>query len=269
MNGIKLQISRDVYDKVMWWVKHASFEVSGFGTVTFDEKENAFTVNDAFLLKQEGGAAHTDIDPTALSQLMYQAHMAQAPGDLKWWWHSHVNMGTFWSTQDLSTIKELGSNGWIVATVFNKKEEMKSAYAARAALEPVGHSTYVSDNVETIIWDYYDQADVNAWETEFTEKVTEKKYDKYAGTVYGDAWTGHMPLIENDHVARYEAIEREEAKAAGISHKKYVEIMYGGDREAIDKLQAKIDKAYLKTKPIQPIHEDVYSREDYAGYNGV
>jgi hypothetical protein len=44
---------------------------------------------------------------------------------LKLWWHSHANMGVFWSTTDENTIK-LFDNGWMISLVGNKKGEILS-----------------------------------------------------------------------------------------------------------------------------------------------
>lgn len=123
---MKILIPRLVYDKVMYWVNKADFEVSGFGKVTYNIETDEYTVTDAFLLKQEGGAAHTDIDPESLGRLMYESK--DAPGDLNWWWHSHVRMQAFWSGTDKETIKKIGMRGYCVATVFNQMHQTQSAY---------------------------------------------------------------------------------------------------------------------------------------------
>lgn len=176
MNGIKVCIPKDTYDKIMFWVNHAKFEVSGFGTVVYEPKEKTFTITDAFLLKQEGAGAHTDIDATSLSKLQYHIFKNKIPGELRFWWHSHVQMPTFWSGTDLDTIKDLGKNGWIVATVFNQKSEMKSAFCAKNNVELIGDSFHLDDDVDTEIPDYYDADLMAAWTKEFDDNVTERTY---------------------------------------------------------------------------------------------
>ncbi len=146
---MKIIISHTAFSKIMYWIDKADFEVSGMGLVEFDEKTDAFTVTDAFLLKQEGGAAHTDIDAQALAKLMFTTK--DRPGQLHFWWHSHVNMAAFWSTTDLDTIKELGAQGWMTASVFNKRREHKSAYCCLADMPPTGNRIYCWDDVATEI----------------------------------------------------------------------------------------------------------------------
>lgn len=147
----KVNISDLAYKKITHWVAECPKEISGFGTVEFDVKTKEFNVLDAFLIEQTVGSAHTDIDGAGLGKLMYKTRAAQ--GELKFWWHSHVNMATFWSSQDLKTILELGGNGWIVASVFNKKEEVRTAiaYQATSALNNSEPETVFYDELATFI----------------------------------------------------------------------------------------------------------------------
>lgn len=121
------------YQKIMWWVNKATGEVSGLGTVEI--KEGAFHVMDAFLLPQKNGAAHTDIEADDVCKMMYEKR--NEPGQINFWWHSHVNMGTFWSGTDRDTMEKLASGGWFLNTVFNKRSEHRSAFvmANRSEIE--------------------------------------------------------------------------------------------------------------------------------------
>ena len=181
---MKVQIPQLVYDKVMHWVNKADFEVSGFGTVKYDAATHAFIIVDAYLLKQEGGAAHTDIDASALGKLMYDTRSDE--GDLKWWWHSHVKMSVFWSSTDTDTIHSLGKEGWAVATVFNQKNEMKSAicYKSKSDFNDLIHTDH---DLPTEITKTLPAAEVvSQWDESFTTHVTEKKWQPqtYIGGSY-------------------------------------------------------------------------------------
>lgn len=132
--GLKLTIDSSVYAKIMHWVNKSDFEVSGLGSVIHDPLTNTLRVTEAFILPQKNTGATTDIEPAAVNKLMFLHHQSKAPGKLKFWWHSHVNMGVFWSGTDIDTIKKLGSGGWFCATVFNKRREVKSAFCQN---EPV------------------------------------------------------------------------------------------------------------------------------------
>lgn len=122
----KVVINAEAMEKIKYWVAISNIEISGLGKCSFDKESNSFLVSDVWLLEQENSATTTDIDAAASAKLMFETKDVE--GDLNFWWHSHVNMGVFWSGTDTSTIKEFGDNGYCLATVFNKKGEMKSAF---------------------------------------------------------------------------------------------------------------------------------------------
>lgn len=175
---MKIIIPKQVHDKVMHWVNKTSNEVSGFGKVIFDSENKTFTVTDAFLVEQTGGSAHTDIDGGSLGKLMYKTKDTE--GELKWWWHSHVKMSVFWSSTDTDTIKELGGNGWITASVFNQKNEVRSAVCWKTTSE-LGSSLSINDNIDTEILTNVDPALVELWDAEFTENVKPEPVRVYSG----------------------------------------------------------------------------------------
>lgn len=174
MKDYKLIIPREVFDKINHWVHKATRdEISGFGNIVVDHKEKTFEVIDAILLKQENAGSSTDIDAQSLSQAMYR--MRNTEGEMKWWWHSHVQMATFWSGTDMTTIEELGDNGWILATVFNQKNERRTAFFTKSVSEFGDHEVF-ADEMTTVITSYYDQSLFDAWNKEYTDNVTGKKW---------------------------------------------------------------------------------------------
>lgn len=193
---MRICILKEVYQKVMYWVHRADFEVSGMGLVTFDGKDT-FTVVDAFLPSQEGGAAHTDIDPAAMGKLMYNVHKSGREGMLNWWWHSHVKMPAFWSGQDKQTIQKFAQNGFCVATVFNQLGESRSAYSAMYENTLGVKQLFESDSIafEVIDPSYVVNPD---WEKEFADNVRERSWktighwggtpEKGSWFKYGDKW---------------------------------------------------------------------------------
>lgn len=244
---MKIEIPKAVFEKVMYWVDKADFEVSGFGTVLWDKTKNAFVVQDACLIKQVGGAAHTEIDANAIGKLMYEIHKRKIPGELKWWWHSHVNMGVFWSGEDTSTIRDLGKNGWITATVFNKKQEMKSAFCSVAEVPMIGTQLYHLDNIETEIPDFYDMDDVTNWDKEFAATVTEKKYSP--PTTYNGKYHGQGNLFnplhgEIDEDPKDYAVLKDEAAYLGLTVKEYVYKLDHGTWEEKKEMEDRLDDYY-------------------------
>lgn len=159
----KLTIPDEVYRKIMHWINKADFEVSGFGSLDYDRKENEFRVRDVILLKQKVGPGSAEICPIAMGKAMYDQR--DEPNALKWHWHSHVNMGVFWSADDMEIIRSLGQQGWIVASVFNKKEEIKTAFLQSVDVMGRPHDIFV-DNIQTFI-------EMNAREQEIQAKIKE------------------------------------------------------------------------------------------------
>ncbi len=173
MFDAKLIIPDDVYQKIMWWINKSHHEVSGFGSLDFDPATGIFTVRDAILLKQEVAPTSTEIDPAALGKAMYE--MRGEVNALKWHWHSHVNMGVFWSGDDRTLIKNLGSQGWIVATVFNKKRELKSAFYTMVDIGVMGiikKQELFLEDIPSTIQRYIPDALCEAWDKSYDEHVT-------------------------------------------------------------------------------------------------
>lgn len=191
-SSTKLYIPQEVWDKVLFWVRHKDMEVSGFGKIKYVPEAQRFEVVDAYLLDQVGGSAHTDIDDASLSRLMYEARTVE--GELSWWWHSHVKMPVFWSGTDTSTIKDLGKNGWIVASVFNQREEVRSAlcYAVDVSYTSdfgvhTGKDVRLIDNISTFIANPRpEDARYAGWIEQYTKHVKEEP--RYTPP-YGSLWS--------------------------------------------------------------------------------
>ena len=171
----KVVIDNEVYRKIMYWVMKSEYEVSGLGNVVFDAKEGTFRVVSAMLLPQVNTSTHTEIDPQSVCKAMYE--LRDAPGEMKFWWHSHVNMGVFWSAEDTGTIEELGSAGWILATVFNKKNEHRTALYGVGSVIP----TWV-DQIDTVTTPFVDPMAAQ-WDAEYVKNVTHKVFTQ-ASPVY-------------------------------------------------------------------------------------
>lgn len=153
--GLKVVIDQQVYQKVMYWVNKSNYEVSGLGNVVFEPETNTLRVIDAIMLPQKNTGTTTDIEGADVAKAMFQ--LRNSPGTLRWWWHSHVNMGVFWSGTDISTIQTLGNGGWFCATVFNKRNETKSAFCqktpVRLLVPDIPTQLATTDRALTAQWD--------------------------------------------------------------------------------------------------------------------
>jgi hypothetical protein len=176
--GTHIVIDNMVYQKIMHWVNKSNYEVSGLGKITYEK--GCITVIDAMLFPQKNGSAHTDIEGEHVAKAMYL--LKDTPGDLRWWWHSHVNMDVFWSGTDRDTIDKISEGGWFAATVFNKRHEMKSCLNMNTPL-PLG----MIDNIPTQAIQFLDPELIKAWDADYEKNVDNmmKGYSQYPN------WGGH------------------------------------------------------------------------------
>lgn len=163
----KIIIPQDIRNKIQYIVDKVPVEVSGLGNIVFDKAENAYRVTSICLIKQEVGSAHTDLDDDAVAQALYDTRNEE--GELCFWWHSHVNMDTFWSTTDHDTMDKIGANGLCIAVVFNKKQSMRGAIV----MNPEGFPTIKLDNVDIITEVTY-AFDSEELDKEITDKVKQR-----------------------------------------------------------------------------------------------
>ena len=119
-----LYIDPECRKKIQYWADAADGEVSGLGLV--ENEDGKMVVRDVYILEQECSGSDTEIDPEAIAKLMTELlQNGKDPGKLKFWWHSHVNMGCFWSGTDDECAETLSSE-FAFSTVVNKKGESKT-----------------------------------------------------------------------------------------------------------------------------------------------
>lgn len=168
----RIFIPDEIFQKIMWWVKKSNQEVSGMGKLT--QTGDLFTITDAILLPQKNTSTTTDIEPQDVARAMYQ--LRDTPGELRWWWHSHVNMQAFWSGTDKDTIRDCGQGGWFTATVVNKRCEMVSALYVKEPLE------IMLDSIPTEVGTRMLSPEIiAAWDAEYDRNVQERKWTGWRG----------------------------------------------------------------------------------------
>jgi hypothetical protein len=191
--GIKVQIDDEVFRKIMHWVNKSKFEVSGLGKVEYDKDSNILRVTDAILLPQKNTSTTTEIDSTAIGKAMFALR-----GSPRFWWHSHVDMPVFWSKTDIDTIKQLGSGGWFLSTVFNKRQEMKSAFCQNTPVR------LLLENLPTEIVEYEDVEKVKQWDDAYDKNVENVAYTQ---TIYVPS---REPTEYEKHIAKKYDFQQDE-----------------------------------------------------------
>jgi len=122
----KVLIVPEAYARLQAYIQGCTQEISGLGTV---EVEDGFPViTDIHLFEQEVSAASTDLSADDISKFLAESvRLNLDVAKLRLWWHSHANMGVFWSGTDTGTINTcFGGCDWMVSIVGNRKNEFKT-----------------------------------------------------------------------------------------------------------------------------------------------
>jgi hypothetical protein len=117
--ALKVMIAAKAKDQIDHWVDMALGEVSGMGLV--ESVEGGFLISEVFLPFQQCYSASTVIEPSAVAKLMIEIEMLGFDSSkLKFWWHSHGPMKTFWSATDDNTIGGFKPQDYFISMVVNK-----------------------------------------------------------------------------------------------------------------------------------------------------
>lgn len=164
--------------RIKYYAEAATGEVSGLGVIRIDDK-GRHIVSDVHLLEQESSGADTELKPEAISILMTDMMKKnEDPGMLKFWWHSHANMGVFWSSTDDACAETL-SHEYAFSLVVNKAGEKKCRldlyHPIRITIDGIKIEELKSEDAEL----------KEACEKEVKEKVRSPGY-RYAGKAWND-----------------------------------------------------------------------------------
>jgi hypothetical protein len=215
-----------IYEQIQFYVDKSEVECSGLGKVVISP--TGYQVTEVCLLKQENTGVHTEIDANAVTKAMFT--LRNSEGGLYFWWHSHVNMGVFWSGTDKATIEEIGANGLCVAVVFNKKNERKGAVWLKG--HELSPNLYFDDIPVKIEHDGASAETKALWSKDFEEKCTTRhfNYDGGKSTINPLKFQGSSDYFDlMDFEAKYLTKEASD-KLAFLSN----DIMYGATISIVD-----------------------------------
>lgn len=120
----KLILATDVEKQLRGYAHHCNKEIGAFGYITM--QDGHFYVDEVFLVPQEVSGTSVDYVSEGFMYAIQKATNDERLNDLRFAWHSHVNMGAFFSSTDESmvrTIRDAGALPWFVSLVTNKKNE--------------------------------------------------------------------------------------------------------------------------------------------------
>ena len=119
---LAVYITAEAEQRLRHWVHLARGEVSGLGTVI--PHEDGLLIEEVFLLRQKCTGSNTELDDEAVAALLVELD-AQGidTGAVRFWWHSHGSMQSFWSATDDSCIEGLANSSLTVSLVTNQHKQ--------------------------------------------------------------------------------------------------------------------------------------------------
>lgn len=123
---MKVIIQHKAAIKLKYFIDLTDDEISGMGKSFI--KDNNIIIQDFIIFNQTCSSVNTDIDSQGIAKFLYELQKkGERTEDWGLWWHSHADMGVFWSEQDDKTIREhSGGGSHLISLVSNKKGEFKS-----------------------------------------------------------------------------------------------------------------------------------------------
>jgi hypothetical protein len=177
-NFPEIIIKNDVYNKINAYADLCSNEISALGSVHINN--NNILIDDIYLFEQSVSGSSTVLSPESISKFMCDyIRKGKDPSALKFWWHSHVNMETFWSGTDTNTINGYSSD-WMISMVSNKRGDFKIRFDIHTPFR-----MYV-DNLQFTVG--YDKSFNPTIQKEIDMKVKRQFFPEFP-----DLWGGYKP----------------------------------------------------------------------------
>jgi len=124
-NGtVRVKILDREYRKLDAWARLATGEISALGMVELESDGPLIT--SLFMPRQVCTGASSDMNQEDVGAYLCELMARGEEGKLRAWVHSHGDLGVFWSGTDQNTIKDLGSDPYLVSVVVNRKGEYKA-----------------------------------------------------------------------------------------------------------------------------------------------
>ena len=254
-----LYIPAKIYSEILSYVNGCDIEISGMGQLK--PHKGGYIVTRVHLPKQTCTGVTTEMNDMSLGKIEYECEAGKYAddGDLLWWWHSHVDMQTFWSGVDMSTIDSFGREGArIVATVFNTKREMRTAYRQGPSRDGLYPSCFM-DDLKTVIVPDQDQLDMIAQcvsEPVYKTQVCTPKTPSLWEQTSKRAATTDLEVYTNDMCTL--VAETMNMKKSDVEDY-LIEYEYEYDIELDDKVEAEDLMIYIKQKELghSQLQEDI------------
>ena len=170
MYNISIAIKEKALKKIQNFIELAPGEISGLGTIS--KQYNHFIIEDVFLFKQQNTSASTTLDVEEITAMLVgKMQKNEDVSNIKLWWHSHANMGVFWSGTDDSTINNFDNKEYLISLVSNKEGQILCRFDL---YHPIRLT--IDDIKYTIIFDEENDLKEEC-KKEYDEKITTPKLE--------------------------------------------------------------------------------------------
>lgn len=146
-NGKKIILPQKINDEILYMVQtlaKENLEIGGLLKISI--KNNEYHITDYCLLEQTVSSTDFDISETAITKFLMQKINDPDIHEWRGWWHSHHNMGLFWSSTDNQQFNKLlnGKEEYkdTIGIVYINNGDTKTRYDART---PYG--TFSQDDI--------------------------------------------------------------------------------------------------------------------------
>lgn len=121
----KVSIDLLSWQMIMEYARQCDVEINGFGLIDYDPITGVIRLSGAFITKQDASMYGVEIDDADLHRHMYTlSQEGISASRVKFQWHSHVDMPTYFSDVDTANI-DRWSGDLLVSLVVNKQGSWK------------------------------------------------------------------------------------------------------------------------------------------------
>lgn len=161
-----------IWTQIMTYTKLLNVEVTALGTV--EQVDSNFIITELFLVGQVVSHGTCELKKDAMFNLMKKMIAeGKDPSKLRFWWHSHHSMGTFWSAEDLTNGQRFAGKDFLISLVSTHKGDMRARVNIYKPF-PINF-----ENVPIVIQKpLTDEGFIELCKKEIEENVVQKKYEQ-------------------------------------------------------------------------------------------
>ena len=158
-------LTRKAFSGLFGYANATDLEISLLGIV--EREKSIFIVREFFLVEQKGAHSHTELEPSAVGELIEKL-IAQGRSDdarkIRCWAHSHPGMDVFWSHTDDTTCHLLCAD-WLISIV------VSDGFRIRCRLDVASPVPFVLDHLPVFVESPIDATVAERCKQEVKDKI--------------------------------------------------------------------------------------------------